>query len=95
MVPIQFLRLIVGLLGMLFAYGLGRAAVRLRRNGQPVTKALTWVLRTSVAVLAILWTGRFDALGIVLLALIAASCAAGVYLETRPRKTEEIHLFNE
>ena len=91
----QFLRLVVGMLGVLFAYSLGRSVTRLRRNKQPVAKALTWFLRTAAALLAILWTGGFDALGIVLLSLIALSCAAGVYLEKRPRKAEEIHLFNE
>jgi hypothetical protein len=91
----QFLRLVVGLLAMLFAYGLGRSATRLHLNRQPVTKAVTWFLRTTVAILAILWTRGFDALGIILLCLIALSCAAGVYMEMRPRKTEEIHLFNE
>jgi hypothetical protein len=94
-VPIQFLRFIVGLLAVLFAYGLGRVATRLRRNHLPMTKALTWFLRTAVAVLAILWTRGFDSLGIVLLSLTALSCAAGVYIEMRPRKTEEIHLFDE
>jgi hypothetical protein len=83
----------LGLLAMFFGYALGRVAVRLHQSGQPVAKALTWILRISVAVIAILWTGGLDTLGIVLLCLTALSVAAGVYLEMRPKRTEEIHLF--
>jgi hypothetical protein len=83
----------VGLLGMFFAYALGRMWVRLRRNGQPVAKAVTWVLRTAVAVFAVVYVGGFDGLAIALLALIALALAAGAYMETRPRRVEEVHLF--
>lgn len=94
-VPIQFLRLLLGALAMFFAYALGRAATRLHNAGQPMAKALTWVLRTVVTLGAILWTRGFDTLGVVVIALAAASLAAGIYLESRPRETEEIHLFTE
>jgi hypothetical protein len=80
---------------MFFAYALGRVLIRVRRNRQPFAKAMTWVLRTAAALTALLWTRQFDAVGIVFLGLIALSFAAGVYIETRPRKTEEIHLFRE
>jgi hypothetical protein len=94
-IPIQFARIVLGLLAMFFGYTLGRVAVRLYESGQPVAKAFTWVLRTSVAVVAILWTRGFDTIGIVLLSLTALSIAAGVYLEIRPKKVEEIHLFSD
>jgi hypothetical protein len=80
---------------MFFAYELGRVWMRLRRNGQPMTKAITWVLRTAVAVFAILYTRGFDALGIVLIVLIVLALAAGAYMEMRPRRVEDVHLFRE
>jgi cytochrome c oxidase assembly factor CtaG len=92
-VPIQTLRLILGLLAMFFAYALGRTLARLRRLRQPTTKAITWILRTVVALFAVFWTGGFDALGILLLSLAGLALAAGIYFETRPRKVEETHLF--
>jgi hypothetical protein len=92
-VPIQTLRLVLGLLAMFFAYALGRTLARLRRLRQSASKAITWILRTVVALFAVLWTGGFDALGIVLFGLAGLALAAGIYLEMRPRKIEETHLF--
>ncbi len=80
---------------MFFAYALGRAATRLHNAGQPMAKALTWVLRTVVTLGAILWTRLFDPLAIVAIAAAVASLAAGIYLESRPHRTEEIHLFTK
>jgi hypothetical protein len=80
---------------MFFSYALGRAATRLHNAGQPVAKALTWFLRVVVSLGAIVWTGGLDPIVWVSIGLAAASLAAGVYLESRPRETEEIHLFNE
>ena len=80
---------------MFFAYALGRTLARLHRLRQPLSKALTWILRTVVAVFAILWTGGFDLLGVMLLVLACATLYAGVYFEMRPRKVEQTHLFPE
>jgi hypothetical protein len=80
---------------MFFAYELGRAATRLRNAGQPMVRALTWVLRTVVSLGAILWTRGFDFVGIAAMILAASSLALGVYIESRPRRTDEIHLFTE
>ena len=87
--------MLLGLLAMFFAYALGRAATRLHNAGQPMTKALTWVLRTVVTLGAILWTRVFDPVSIVAIAAAMASLAAGIYLESRPHRTEEIHLFTK
>ena len=91
----QLLRVLLGLLAMFFAYALGRAATRLHNAGQPMAKALTWLLRSVVTLGAILWTRGFDWVGMAALALAAGSLGAGIYLESRPRRTEEIHLFTE
>jgi hypothetical protein len=94
-VPIQFLRVLLGLLAMFFAYALGRAATRLHNAGQPVARALTWLLRTVVSLGAVLWTRGFDPIGTAMLALAGASLAAGIYLESRPHHSDEIHLFTD
>jgi cytochrome c oxidase assembly factor CtaG len=92
-VQFQVVRVVVGLLAMFFAYGLARVSARLRRERQPMRKALTWLLRTILALGAILWTGGFDAVGILMVALSAVAFAGGILLELRPRHEEEIHLF--
>ena len=90
----QFLRVALGVLAIFFAYALGRVAMRLRSQGQPMTKALTWVLRTAVALLAIFWTRGADAVAIAALGLAVLSFFGGIYMEIRPRRTEETHLFD-
>ncbi len=86
----------MGLLGMFFAYELGRVWIRQRRQGLPLAKLTTWVLRTAVAVFAILYTGGLDPLGAVLLALMVLLLALGAYMEWRPKRTEpEVHLFGD
>ncbi len=80
---------------MFFAFGLARITARLRAAGQPMAKSVTWVLRTAVAVGAVIWTGGFDGVGIVAVILAAAGFAIGFYLEIRPKHEEEIHLFDD
>ncbi len=94
-VPIQLLRIFLGLLAVFFAYELGRMATRLRTAGQPMVRALTWALRTVVALGAIIWTRGFDLIGIVMIVLAVAGLGAGVYMESRPRVREDVHLFTE
>ncbi len=93
MVSIQFIRIILGLLSLFFAYFLGRVAIEVRRRKLPHTKLTTWVLRTAVCLFGVVWRRGLDATSIVFLVLAAASFAAGLYLEWRPRRIEEIHLF--
>jgi hypothetical protein len=90
----QFLRVALGFLAIFFAYALGRVATRLRSQDQSMTKALPWVLRTAVTLLAIVWTRGFDAVGIVTLGLAVFGFIGGIYMEIRPRRTEETHLFD-
>lgn len=83
------------MLGALFAYALGRAVMRLHRQGRPLAKAHTWVLRVTICLFAVLWVGGLDVIGISILAAVALCLALGLYLEWRPKHTEEIHLFRE
>ena len=94
-VPIQLLRVALAVLAVAFAFALGRMAVRLHRNGQPFTKALTWVLRIALCVFAVFWRRGFDATSIATLALVAAGVSLGVFMEQRPRHDDQIHLFRE
>jgi uncharacterized membrane protein YoaK (UPF0700 family) len=94
-VPTQLLRAALGILAVFFAYVLGRVAARLHRQNQPYSKALTWVLRVAVCVLAVFWRRGLDATSIATLALVAVGFGAGVFVEQRPRHVEEIHLFRE
>jgi hypothetical protein len=93
--PLVALRILLGALALFFGYFLGRAATRLRVQEQPFAKAITWVLRTVVCLLGVLWGRGFDVISIAALILTAAAIAAGVYAELHPRRAEQIHLFKE
>jgi hypothetical protein len=92
-VPIELLRILLGVLALFFAYALGRTIARLRRRKQPYTKALTWVLRTVVCLFGVLWNRGLDVTSIIFLALSASTFALGYFIEWRPRHVEETHLF--
>ena len=92
-VPIELLRVLLGVLALFFAYALGRTVARLRKYKRPLTKALTWVLRTTVCLFGVLWNRGLNVTSILFLALSAATFAIGYYLEWRPRRVEETHLF--
>jgi len=93
-VPLQLIRIILMFLALFFAHFLGRVIARLRRQKLPYTKGLTWLFRTTVALFGIIWMRGFDLLSILALLLCAAALAAGIWVENRPRKVEEIHLFS-
>jgi hypothetical protein len=94
-VPIQLLRVTLGILAVFLAYALGRVVARLHRQNQPYSKALTWALRVTVCVLGVFWRRGLDATSIATLALAAVGLGFGVFVEQRPRHVEEIHLFRE
>jgi hypothetical protein len=88
----QLLRVTLLLLALFFSHFLGRAGARLHQSRQPYTRALTWILRTVVALGAIVWTGGLDALSIAAVVLCAASFAWGVHREQHPPRPDEFHL---
>ncbi len=94
-VPLQLIRILLVFLALFFAHFLGRVIVRLRRQKLPYTKALTWFLRTTVALFGIIWMRGVDLLSVLTLLLCAVAVAAGIWVESRPRKVEEIHLFSD
>jgi hypothetical protein len=95
MLPLQLLRVALGALAVVFAHALGRVTARLRLQKQPFSKALSWVLRTAICLIAVFWRRGFDAVSIAMLVLAAVSFALGVFMEQRPRHVEEVHLFRE
>ncbi len=92
--PIQLLRVLLGVLAVFFAYALGRTITRLRRARQPYAKALTWALRTTVCLFGVLWNRGLDATSVTFLILSAAVFALGSYLERRPPRADETHIVD-
>jgi hypothetical protein len=90
MIPLDFLRGILGLLSIFFAHFLGRSIVRVRRGVQRPRHLYGWLIRESLAAGAILWHRGWDAISIVFLGLSAVSLALGIWDEQRPKKQEDL-----
>ncbi len=89
-VPLEFWRGVLALLGLFFAYVLGRSYIACRAGRVRLSRVYSWVIRTTLCVIAIAWRRPFDWVVVVAYLLIAAACAAGVWAESRPRKDEDL-----
>ena len=81
---------LLGALGVLFAHFLGRSAVRLQRGAVKRGVTIGWALRTTVCVYAVFYFGGLHWPFILVFALAAASLTGGVWLESRPKKVEDL-----
>ena len=88
-IPVDFLRVVLGLLCLFFAHFLGRSIIRVRR-GLPARSLYGWLIRTGIAAGAILWHRGLDGVAIAALTLGAASLVVGAWDEQRPKKQEDL-----
>ncbi len=92
--PTGLFQTLLGALGVLFAFSLGRNAVKFRRGEVRRGAAIGWALRTTVCVYAVFYFGGLRWPFLLTLALAAVALTAGVWLESRPRKAEDLtHLM--
>ncbi len=96
-IPLDILRVVLGLFCIFFAHYLGRSIVRLRRGLQRPRHLYGWLIRTLITAGAILWRRGFDAISIGAFVLAAASLALGIWDEQRPKKQEDLtkQIFGE
>jgi hypothetical protein len=88
-IPLDVLRVVLGLFCVFFAHLLGRSIVRVRR-GLPARGLYGWLIRTAITAGAILWHRGLDGIAIVAFTLAAASLVVGVWDEQRPKKQEDL-----
>jgi len=88
-IPLDVLRVLMGLLCLFFAHFLGRSMVRARR-GQSARSLYGWLVRTLLAAAAILWRRGLDGISIAVFTLAAASLVVGAWDEQRPKKQEDL-----
>ena len=81
---------LLGPLGVFFAFALGRSAVNVMRGKVRRSAAMGWALRTTVCVYAVFFFGGLRWPFLLTLALAAAALAGGAWLETRPKKVEDL-----
>jgi len=95
-IPLDVLRVVLGLLCLFFAHLLGRSMVRARR-GLGARSLYGWLIRLAITAGALLWGRGLDNLAIAMLTLAAASLAVGMWDEQRPKKQEDLtkEIFGE
>jgi len=88
-IPLDFVRVLLGLLGLFFAHFLGRSIVRVRRGGR-ARSLYGWLIRTAITVGAILWRRGLDGISIGALTLAAVALVVGAWDEQRPKPEEDL-----
>lgn len=88
--PIGLFQTLLGALGILFAFSLGRSAARLRRGEVRKGVTIGWALRSTVCVYAVFFFGGLRWPFLLTLGLAAVALAAGVWMESRPRRSEDL-----
>ena len=88
-IPLDVLRVVLGPLCLFFAHLLGRSIVRVKR-GQNARSLYGWLVRTAIALGAVLWHRGLDGISIAVFTLSAASLVLGVWMEQRPKPQEDL-----
>lgn len=86
----HLLRLILGVLCVLFAIPFGRSYWRLRNGHEKQSKTIGWGLRTLITGAATSWGAGFDLVTLSVLIGAAVGFGVGCYLEWRPKHEDEL-----
>ena len=91
-VPIEFLRGLIGLIGIGCAHMLARAVVSLRRDQVRISRVYAWLIRTLLCLLAVWYPAResVDSADVAIWLLAAAAFAAGWWDAARVKKEEDL-----
>src|SRR5713226_3251244 len=88
-VSVEFLRILIGLLSLLFSHFFGRALYNVPKGRQSRSRLFTWGLRMALTLIAVCYFG-VDRFAVIILLLALGALAAGYWDESRPRKQEDL-----
>ncbi|HLH18669.1 MAG TPA: hypothetical protein VKX45_15725 [Bryobacteraceae bacterium] len=89
-VPIEFLRGVLGVLCVFFAHMAGRSAAAVRMGRQRRPRLYSWILRTVLCAVFVVFRHEIDATAILVWALAAAAFALGLWLASRQKPEEDL-----
>jgi hypothetical protein len=89
-VSLEFLRGMLVLLAIFFAYMAGRSIAASRRGRVAKSRVYAWIIRLTVCSAAVAYRSRFDLIDIALCVLAALALAAGYWEESRPKSQEDL-----
>lgn len=92
-VPFEFLRGVLGVLSLLFAFQAGRVLVAVRRRELRQSRFIGWVVRASICGLGVIFPMReIDLVTIAVWTLDVLAFLGGLRMAVRQKKEEELHL---
>ena len=86
----EFLRGLLGMLGVGAAFMAGRSAVAVRKGRQKPSRLYGWAIRTVVCVAAIAFRNPVDTVDLIVWGLAAAALAGGVWSVLRAKPPEDL-----
>jgi hypothetical protein len=86
----DFLRGLLGFLGMAAAFMTGRSAVAVRKGWQKPSRLYGWAVRTLVCVVAVAFRNRLDTVDLIVWGMAAAACGGGMLSASRAKPPEDL-----
>ena len=89
-VPIEFLRGVLGVIGIGCAYMTGRTAAAVRKGWHKPSRLYGWIIRTVVCLAAVAFRHWLDGVDIVIWALAALAFSAALRNMSREKQPEDL-----
>ena len=89
-VSMEFMRGILGLIGVGCAFMLGRSVVAVRRGGQKQSTLIGWAVRVTLCLGAVAFRHWVDAADIVVWSLSAIAFGIALWATSRQKKEEDL-----
>jgi hypothetical protein len=88
--PLDFLRGLIGSLGIACAFMLSQSVVSLRRGRIKLSSFYAWLIRTGLCLSALAFRHTVDTVALAVWSLAALAFALGYWEATREKKTEDL-----
>jgi len=86
----EFLRGVLGLLGVTCAYMAGRSAVAVRKGWQKISRLYAWIVRSVLCLLAMAFRFPLDFVDILVWALALVAFTAALWSTSRQKPQEDL-----
>ena len=90
MLPTEFLRGFLGLLGLGCAFMLGRAVVAFRAGQLKISRMYAWLLRTAICMLGLSFRHPVDIVSLIVWALAIIAFSGGYWQAAHPKPPEDL-----
>ena len=96
-VPIEFLRGVLGILCLFFAYMMGRSMAAVRLGRERRSRLYSWVFRTVLCAIFLVFRHDVDLIAIGVWVLAAAAFTAGLWTTSHAKPPEDLtsEIFHE